>query len=91
MFIHDELKLTILSGSNVRLIAGPGRKPCLSPAQRDYAGYSVDDLVAALMISCILDKDLVHHIERFWPEYRDTLAKYKKQKEGTNGKANSNP
>lgn len=91
MFIHDDLKLTILSGSDIRLIAGPDKRPCLSPAQRDYAGYSADDLVAALMISCILDKDLVHHIERFWPGYKDILAKYMKQKEGTNGKANSNP
>ena len=91
MFIHDDLKLTILSGAKVRLIAGPDKRPCLSPAQRDYAGYSADDLVAALMISCILDKDLIEHIQRFWPEYVVRLAEYKKQKEGNNGKASDNP
>lgn len=74
---HPELQLTIMHGASVKLLAGSGMKPCLSPAQATYRGYVKEDLVAALMVACVVDESFADHISRFWCEFKPRWLAYK--------------
>lgn len=78
IYHQDELGVHVYGGKHIRVIV-VGMKGVARPCFSYDSQYTIkDDAVAALLIACLTEEQMINHIEKFSPGYISRLEKFMK-------------